>query len=298
VAQSALADLARVHMMLGVMHDAVEERTPLAMDKLGPIDVRELGLGILRDFRARHPGVTRVELERDFLRPLFAHALRESGVQPVPDACTALARDCLERAALQPVLEFIWWLVRAGYAVPLLGSKALPEALEITAAGATFLSAPAGDHPLLPGFIDRLRQRCAGLPEETLLHLRDAKACLEHGLHRPAIVLIAAAYEVALERLGDQLMQAGKLKRSFESAKPWERINLLKNALPNLGLPVDDRAQVARALDYAHKLRERRGDAATSAPIYPFDQTAELEEFLISACRHLPSLWLVRGLVA
>ncbi|HEX4418355.1 MAG TPA: hypothetical protein VH165_10675 [Kofleriaceae bacterium] len=60
--------------------------------------------------------------------------------------------------------------------------------MRLTARGARLLDG-SDDNPMLPGFLDRIKDRCHGLPESAIALLVDARACLDHSLMRPAVVL-------------------------------------------------------------------------------------------------------------
>lgn len=114
--------------------------------------------------------------------------------------------DALNEPWMGGVVEFLAWFVRARLAWPLgAPANAFPITLRLTRRGARFLEA-SEDHPLLPGFVDRVAARCPGLPGEVLSLLSDARECLDHGLMRPAIVLMGVAYEVAVENAVDALV--------------------------------------------------------------------------------------------
>ncbi|HEX2687319.1 MAG TPA: hypothetical protein VHN14_11915 [Kofleriaceae bacterium] len=58
----------------------------------------------------------------------------------------------------------------------------------------------------LPDWIERIRQRTDGLTDDVLALLLDAQQCLDHLYIRPAIVVMGVAYEVAVERVIEQLI--------------------------------------------------------------------------------------------
>ncbi len=92
-------------------------------------------------------------------------------------------------------------------------TNGFPYWLLLTQAGLRFIDATE-DHPLRPGFMDRLIARCPGLPDEVTSLLTDARRCLDAGLMRPAIVLMGVAYEVAVERVAESLVKKGRLKQA------------------------------------------------------------------------------------
>jgi hypothetical protein len=116
------------------------------------------------------------------------------------------------------VVEFVSWFVRAGFGWP-LGAEIdrFPRKLHLTASGQRLLGRPDHDHPMLPGFVERLAKRCHALPDAVISALVDATACLDHGLTRPAIVLVGVAYEIAVEHVVDSLVSRSMLSATVAS---------------------------------------------------------------------------------
>lgn len=231
------------------------------------------------------------------LLPLIADK-RSASVTDI-DALKESFIDALGYTWMRGVMEFLWWLQRAGLAVETQrGKSGYPIAMRMTARGLRFLAA-TDDDPLLPGFLDRIRARCKDLPDGVLALLVDARACLDHGLHRPAVVLMGVAYELAIEHVVDKLEPLRLLDAKTTKEKPKEKINRIlalirdvpkvKGRLPSS----DERTTAERAYDFADTLRDRRNEAAHTTPRYDFSHREETTEFLISASRHLPGLWLL-----
>lgn len=197
---------------------------------------------------------------------------------------------------MQPVVDFLSWLVRAGLAIPLYGNdgrlNGYSGRYRLTAAGALLLDA-SDDHPFVPKFVERVVVRCPGLPDEVPVHLTDARACLDHGLGRPAVVLMGLAYEAAENDVVDHLEGQGKL-RLKPNARAAEKIARVKDVIPTLLTDLEARGTATAAWDFADRLRERRNHAS-HANTYPrFDDLSEVHEFMLSAGRNLPGLWSVR----
>lgn len=204
------------------------------------------------------------------------------------------------------VLEFIWWMVRAGFAVELQYGKRddrneriFPTTLRLTTRGERMLSSQEDD-PRLPGYLDRLRARCPGLPNGVLALLADSRACLDHLLMRPAVVLMGVAYEFVIGEVVAALATKGLVQANTPTQEAGERIKrvrgLLRDDKIKLVLPErDDRRRAESAYDFADVLRMRRNEAAHTRPEFDFDDRAETEEFLVSAARHLPGLWSLGG---
>lgn len=204
--------------------------------------------------------------------------------------------DCLGLPWMSGVLEFAWWLERAGLAVVIQRQQdGYPVNLRLTKRGARLLDR-GDDDPLLPGGLENLVARCPGLPAGALALLVDARTCFDHSLLRPAVVLMGVAYELAIEEVINVLVTKGLVHPNTPAQEAGERLKrvrdfvrseAVKHVLPNR----DDRRRAEAAYDFADTLRLRRNEAAHTRPAYDFEHAAETEEFLVSAGRHLPALW-------
>jgi len=150
----------------------------------------------------------------------------------------------------------------------------------------------------VPGFVERVAARCPGLPDGVLALLVDGRTCLDHGLLRPAVVLMGVAYESAVEAFADSLVAKKLLPDQVVAMKAAARIGKVKAMIDELvpattPMERDRRFATHAAYDFADALRRRRNDASHTAPSYGFDDREEIEELLISAGRHLPALWSV-----
>jgi hypothetical protein len=265
---------------------------------LSDAEIRELCIDALRNWNKHHPNETQVAMHgalglalRDLLLKRRTTPFPYSGVSPQE----ALI-DAVTEPGLEGVTEFVNWFVRAGLAWP-LGALAnqYPITLHLTKSGLRFLDGTK-DHPLLPGFVDRIATRCPNLPDDVQSLLVDARSCLDHGLMRPAIHLMGVAYEVAIERIVEGLVGRGLLTAVVASQKAALRITAIKGIVnemvPNTtNQERDERYAVEAAYDFADQLRRRRNDAAHTSSRYDFEDREEAEEFLVSAGRHLPNLW-------
>ncbi len=202
---------------------------------------------------------------------------------------------------MAPIVEFVDWLTRAGFAIALSPDRptALPVTYRVTRAGVRLLE-QVDDHPLLPGYVERLQQRCPGLRVEVVALLVDARTCLEHGLLRPAIVVLGVAYETAVEAVSETLVGAGVVQANILDRGAAQRIDALRAVIDSRLAATtpperDHRAAVHAAYDFAHQLRRRRNDASHTTPRYGFEDREEIEEFLVSAERHFPALWSLRA---
>jgi hypothetical protein len=203
--------------------------------------------------------------------------------------------DAMRKEWSRPVLEFVWWLGRTGLAVEIQHEQSTPILLRLTRRGAYMLDS-TDDNPMLPGFLDRVRARWPKLPDGVIALLVDARACLDHSLLRPAVVLMGVAYELAIEEVVGELVTKGLVQPNTPKELPAKRIERIKELIRDTGkvkvvLPdVDDRTAALAAYDFADLLRLRRNEAAHSRPAYDFEHVGETEEFLVSAARHLPGI--------
>lgn len=193
------------------------------------------------------------------------------------------------------VVEFLWWLDRAGFAVPLLhetkDTGGYPIWMRMTKAGAKLLSSD-GDETMLPGSLERLRNRCPGLPNEVLAHLVDARSCLDHALARPSVVLLGLAYETAIDVTVETLIARARIGSETERQKAAKKIAAVRRML--VSWPDSElKFGAIAAWDFADVLRRRRNDGSHGRPAYDFSDLAEFHELFVSALRHLPSLWSI-----
>jgi hypothetical protein len=258
---------------------------------LSELNVRELCVEGLRTWRKNCPDRTQVDVRDigwEVLRGL-AISKRVTLLDP------ASQREVVHTHASEPwlsgVSEFIVWFVRAGLAWPMgAPTNGFPYWLHLTQAGLRFLDATE-DHPLRPGFMDRLVARCPGLPVEVMSLLADARRCLDAGLMRPAIVLMGVAYEVAVERVAESLVKKGNLKQSDLDEKAAKLLGKVRAQVTGALPDKEHQFAALAACDFADQLRRRRNDGAHATPTYGFEDREEAEEFLVSAGRHLPHLW-------
>jgi hypothetical protein len=209
----------------------------------------------------------------------------------------------MEKEWARGFAELIWWLERAGLAIAIQWQHGWPTTLRITRRGLALINGNDADNPLLPGFLNRVRERCPGLPHGAVALLVDARACLDRALFRPALVLMGVAYELAIENVIDALATKGLVKPDTIEKEAAERLRRIRAFLVDdaklkmIVLERDDRARIRDAYDFADRLRLRRNDAAHTKPLIDFDQP-ETEEFIVSAGQHLAGLWMLRQLAS
>lgn len=204
--------------------------------------------------------------------------------------------DAMQREWARGIFEFECWLVRSGLAVELSREHGYPVSFRLTRRGVRLLD-EGDDHPLLPGFLDRIEARCKNLPAGVIALLVDARACLDRALLRPAVILTGVAFELAIEEVVGVLANKNLVSTGTPGQLPAKRIERIKELINDTDkvkvvLPTTDaRTAALAAYDFADTLRLRRNEAAHTRPAYDFDHGGETEEFLVSAGRHLPALW-------
>jgi hypothetical protein len=290
-------------------------------------EMKSLGLESLRNWRRRKAQRHETDpmrketgqvfqVQGDFGVELVRLLLTRAGSSQsdVSLASAAFADDeILALEWMTPVVEFLGWLVRSGL-VRELGCGTKPNnrgyswdvprcyatAMRLTLRGVAVLDSPAED-PLLPGTHDRLRYRCPGIPDAVLALFVDAKACLEHALYRPAIVLMGVAYELAIAQVVDALATRNLVKPNTPTLDASDRLKRVLALLDDdvkikdeMKLSSEERGLAQAAYRFADLLRRRRNEGAHPIPAIDFEHRGETEEFFVSAARYLPGIWLLR----
>jgi hypothetical protein len=282
----------------------LREQVRNLLDGLSDIEVRELCIKALRGSYAtatsglKDDGQVQMHghLGR-WLLPLLAERKR-ADLRGQENNLKEVFLDGLGEPGLEGVFEFVVWFIRAGLAFPLSTgdqNNSMPITVRLTQAGRRLLAFDE-DHPLLPGFLERAAQRCPGIDDRVTSLLAQSRACMDHGLVQPAIVLMGVAYEAAVEQVSERLVARKQLGTKVPAMSAALRINAVKAEITKI-LPAgtkqetDDRFATIAAYEFANELRRRRNDASHTAPTYGFEDRQESEELLVSAGRHLPSLW-------
>ncbi|MDB4963950.1 MAG: hypothetical protein JWP01_3949 [Myxococcales bacterium] len=278
------------------------------LDGLSESETHALCVEALQNWHAKHkpgqwtdehyrPSVDVIQMHGDLGRELVPLLAKRKGLDTYDTHSLKEPFLALYNTWMSGVAEFIWWFVRAGLGevTKREDKHGYPVAVRVTARGIRFLS-DRDDHPMLPGFLDRVRLRCPNLPDGVESLLVDARACHDVGLLRPAVVLMGVAYELAIEHVVDALVTKALLHTNTPTQKPAEKIarilKMIRSTDASVVLPTtDERTAAERAYDFADTLRLRRNDAAHTTPRFDFAHRGETEEFLISAGRHLPALW-------
>ena len=284
--------------------------------------MRAIGIEALRRWRRRTLAATELVRDRIEAYPNTVFALHDVGIELVPllaerkGVKDPMVRDLKEvfiddaamfRAWMSPFVEFIWWLVRAGLAVehtygykgpqaqyPL--QRVFPTSMRLTSRGLRLLER-GDDDPLLPGFLERIKLRCVGLSAGVVEMLKDARACLDLSLVRPAVLVMGAAYEQAIEDAIEKLITKGLLPKGalgLVAAKRLEKIRELMATAQakHVAQNADDRRRIEAAVDFADTLRLARNDVAHGLSSFDYTQP-EAEDLIVRAGFHLPGLWLL-----
>lgn len=265
---------------------------------LTPGEIRSAGIAAACELRARRA--------ISFDPRKFGPAFLASAVQLKPGYTTerAMAMEavwghCLSsvRPEMLKISSFLWWLVRAGLAVPTPPFEHVP-AVTLIGDSAWEAIARGAPHPLAPTAVQRVLDRCKGqLPDEVVDLLTDSAECMSHGLNRAAIALLGVAYEAVVEIVLESL-HANQLTGPLP-AKAWQRIAALRAAIPQVlqgsdASAKESRGKAERACELADTIRSRRNDAAHTKQALGFEDHDEIEELLVSGFRRLPDLWAMK----
>jgi hypothetical protein len=159
---------------------ASKESVKALLDGLSDIEVRELCIKALRQWHSRRPADDQFQMHGTLGVELVPLLAARKGL-PAGDVNTLKETfiDATNEPWMGGIVEFLSWLTRAGLAWPLGAPvNGLPITLRLTRAGVRLLGLEE-DHPLLPGFVERIGARCPGLPDGVLALLGDARTC--HG---------------------------------------------------------------------------------------------------------------------
>jgi hypothetical protein len=269
------------------------------LSALSDVETRALCVEALRRWHLVNPAQLHFQMHGDLGHGLV-RLFVERGAAPAAGALEwhnafILDTGVTNNAAWTGVVEFIDWLTRGGFAMALSWeANRYPLTFRLTRAGLRLLEGTE-DHPVLPGYLERLKNRCPGLPPGVLDHLGDASECSEHGLLRAAVVMLGVGYEVAIDAMVESLVARETLPQGVLQQRAAARIQTLRglaDALPRrTPQEIGHRFAVLRACEFADQLRDRRNDASHTKPRYGFEDRQEVEELHLSAGRNLPVLW-------
>lgn len=264
---------------------------------VGAVELRELCLLALRQWHSERPNQRQFTRHGELGRILITMLAQRPGAPAWESGWTNLNDYFLEidtSDELSGVADFLDWFVRAGFARA-LGAQPnkYPISYQLTQSGAALLANP-NDHPLLPGAVERMRARCAGLPDGVIVLFNDSHACFERMLLRPAVTVLGVAYEVAIEGVVESLIARSALQAGVLDLGAASRIARVRDQIDTLQPGrdrIDERTATHQAFVFADQLRRRRNDAAHTRPRFGFEDRGEVEELIVSAGRHLPALW-------
>jgi hypothetical protein len=283
-------------------NDWEKERNELTqlLEGLSEKEVHVIGVQTLRNLKRQNQLQDgHVTLHSAFPPTFVVLLAAHRNITPKAQDFRHLFQHELSQPYLLPVFEFVMWLARVGLAWPMMTNTQTPITLRLTRPGERFVARTDDDHPLLPTYVERIKERSPGLPESVTSLLGQSKTCLDHALMRPAVSLMGVAYEAAIEEVIEKLIKRRKLTAQVGRAlSAVDRIAtvtaMIDTLLPGRGRKkAEERRAAHAAWDFADRLRSRRNDASHAEPAYGFDDREEAEELLVSAGRHLPDLWRV-----
>lgn len=283
-----------------------QEQQRRTMELIAPLnseEIRTLGIAALRRWYEEARDHTFFEVHGHLGFFMVGLLVQRTGETQVHHSFGKEAfHEDLYDPSMALVFEFLWWLIRAGLASPLRTGRN-PKGEEVlvhlrpTEAGIRLLQ-NTDDHPVLPGYLARVSQRCPGIPSEAVAHLADATTCLDHALGRPAVVLAGLAYETTIDEIVTSLIAKSKLPANTADLKPAMKGRAVRALVPDafpgkLPAEVSARFAAVAAWDFADRLRDRRNEGAHPGGQYDFTDLTECHEYLLSAGRHLPALWSI-----
>lgn len=265
---------------------------------LSPLEIRVDTIEALRQWRRKHRALREFNVQTNLATEFMLVVGKRKNVQlPGGSTFTNLCGEFTSsnsEALVRDAFETVWWLVRCGFAIPLgIGNADFPLYYRLTRRGERFLDED-DDHPLLPGYLERIEAKCPGLPKGVIPILEEARKCLDYSLLRSGVVLMGVAYEIMLDEIANVLTTKGLATSGTPTQDASTKIKRIKAAFMHAAMPTvlptaEDRTAAEAALDFADKLRAERNRGAHTAK--EFDNGGEAEEFLVSAGRHLVAIW-------
>lgn len=272
--------------------------------------VREICIEAVRAIR-QGPGdeaSTRV-LDIETIRREVVRLLREERPH-VEGSNAAKATQMIMKDWATPLLEFFLWMQRTGLCFILGRSHSIAGVepnpyvvrVRLLPAGIAFFGSrtPHDEHPLVPGWARRLQTRLPSLPLHVVDSLVDGHECFDHGLLRPAVILIGVTFEglaaAVYQRLVDlNFPLAAALPAAARTIAGVRSVIGERFPLPasraDHAAALSARTAANNACNFADQLRDRRNDGAHPLPRFGFDDREEVEELFVSAARHIPGLW-------
>jgi hypothetical protein len=264
------------------------------LEGLSELQLRELCIQAVRKIRRTGDRASTGVLDPSTFQRELVPILRQHRNEPAGSRGNVASLEThFDESWVVPLLEFFVWMQRTGLAVARANNR-----YRLLPAGLAFFDGAGDDHPLVPGWAERLRRRCPTLPDDVLELLTDAHACFEHGLLRPTVALLGVSFESTAIAVHDALLAAAIATTPITPRGAAQRINAIRSALParfpgTSGPALEARGAATRACDFADHLRTRRNDASHPVAQFPFDDRQEVEELLLLASRNLPGLWAV-----
>lgn len=250
---------------------------------LSELDMRENGLAAIRTLHGRrNDDFAALELSLSSWANALINVLLVEGEIPElaswRNALQLEARRAPKNGTIRHVhlhvLQFWQWMVQAGFAVQLRSMSTGPS--ESTRDGdgklmqgepllSTWIITPLGsrrldsEHPCRPGAMDRLWKEFGGELADPLSRLEDARACYDHGLLRPAVVMLGVGFEELLVSLHTRLNPDERV----DSAK--KRLRKVRGAIEQHPKSWELRDGALTALLAADRIREARNVAGHQA---------------------------------
>jgi hypothetical protein len=279
-----------------------ERNLAALFEGMDEVTVREYLIAAVRKVRANpvnRPSTEKLHLttiQRELLPMLRAR----DNAPNVPESPCGFLSDYLgwDHPWALPVVSFLSWLERTGlvFLPGRGGADDYVRQMRLLPAGREFFDRPSDGHPLMPGWIERIKARCPGLGDDVLAIMSDAQTCHAHELLRASVVLLGVAFETVVGSVHES-MEAKNLP--LTPPKPRlaaERIASVRSGINlripgNKGADVEARTAADNACVFSDQLRSRRNDGSHLKAKYPINDADEVRDLLAGAARHMPALW-------
>lgn len=256
--------------------------------------IREFCIEAVRRVREKGDRASTIRLDPTTIQyELVAVLCEHRGQDQPPTKIAPLLFHLLDDWAT-PILEFFVWLERAGLAFRYGGTTQEPvQRIRLLPAGLTFFDSKDDAHPFVPGWLERVKQRCAQISNDTFDLIVDSHECFEHGLLRASVALLGVAFESVIDDAYNAMIAAGLQLPRPNPNKAAQRLTSVR-AGAAMKFPGnsnrDARRSAEQACDFADRLRQRRNDASHRKAAFAFGDRQEVEELLLLAALELPAL--------
>lgn len=278
-----------------------ERNVAALFEGLDEVAVREYFIAAIRKIRSNPAKrVSTEKLDLSTIQHVLLPMLRARDNAPnVPESPTGNLSDYCQwdHPWALPVVSFLSWLERTGLAFfPGRTMDEYARQIRLLPAGQEFFDRSDADHPLLPGWIERVKSRCPNLDDGVLAIMLDAQTCHAHELLRASVVLLGVAFETVIGLVHESMETKNfqltpSAPRNAATRITSVRSGILQRFPGTKGADIEARASAEDACVFADQLRIRRNAGAHLKTKHPINDAGEVRELLYSSGRHMPALW-------